>query len=400
MSTPDNPVLDAALAYAARGWPVLPVKDKRPLIAGGCHGATTDPDKIRQWWAKWPDAGVGIATGERSGLVVLDIDPRNGGEDTLHDLVRELGTLPHTAESQTGGGGWHRLFRWPGGPTVGTLGPGLDVKGAGGFVVAAPSLHQSGRRYTWELSSDPFDPDAPAPIADLPPAWVERVHRPQGIQEGPPVSPVSPVSPVVRVPGEIPDAVREMIGATLPTVPGERRARLGRLARGLKLNLGLADTDKGTLRAWVRVWHDEAFPFTSRQHGPDESWYDFLAWWSYVTVPLGGARLEEAFARAETRRPWPEYADFIFEERNRHLFAGCVERQSMTPGQEFVLTARDAGGLIGAHFKTAYDCLMGLALDERIPLIRTHAGKSGRGGRDGSAMRWRVMPEVMEAWNR
>ncbi|GAF94460.1 unnamed protein product, partial [marine sediment metagenome] len=179
--------MDAALRYAARGWPVLPlhgIRDrgctcgrpdcsspgKHPRTARGLKDATTDNQRIKAWWQQWPDANVGVATGNTSGLVVLDVDPRNGGDDILDDLLAAHGPLPETIESVTGGGGRHLFFKHPGGlirTRPNALGRGLDLKADGGYIVAPPSLHANGRRYEWELSSDPKD----VAVADCP-GWL------------------------------------------------------------------------------------------------------------------------------------------------------------------------------------------------------------------------------------
>jgi len=173
-------LLTAALAYARRGWPVFPlhhpVNDRCSCGKAECgnvgkhpryhdadlqHGlkdATTDLETIQRWWSRWPEANIGVVTGAISGLVVLDIDPRHGGHLILEDLEAEYGKLPHTVESQTGGGGRHILFQHPGGRVRSgsdKLGPGLDLKADGGYIVVPPSLHASGQRYEWEVSSTP-----------------------------------------------------------------------------------------------------------------------------------------------------------------------------------------------------------------------------------------------------
>ncbi|MGQ9851700.1 MAG: phage/plasmid primase, P4 family, partial [Aggregatilineaceae bacterium] len=165
----DNNLLQAALSYAARGWPVLPLRPrgKEPLTAHGFKDATTDPAIIVGWWQRWPDANVGIATGGPSGLMVLDVDPRHGGDDSLYDLERQHGPLPDTIESLTGGGGRHILFRCPDGLGGGKLAEGIDIKANGGYIVAPPSIHPSGQRYSWEVAHHPDD----VALAD-PPGWL------------------------------------------------------------------------------------------------------------------------------------------------------------------------------------------------------------------------------------
>ncbi len=154
-------VLAAALAYAAHGWPVHPLygperrvphPGKQPVLGRWQEQAATDPDVIRGWWERWDDSNIGIVTGPRSGLAVLDVDPRSGGTDSLAELEERTGVLPGTVQSVTGGGGVHLLYRHPGAPIKSrahSLGPGLDVKADGGQIVAPPSLHPSGRRYAW-----------------------------------------------------------------------------------------------------------------------------------------------------------------------------------------------------------------------------------------------------------
>lgn len=188
--------LAAALSYAARGWPVFPVHSirergtqctcgrrdcgspgKHPRTENGLKDATTDERTIRGWWQRWPDAGVAIATGR--GLVVVDIDVHKGGDDSYVDARRALGDVPDTVEVITGSGGRHIYLAAPEGVAVrcsaGQLGPGLDVRGDGGYVVAPPSLHASGRRYQWELSGDPDD----VAVAPMPDGWLARLTAPQ-----------------------------------------------------------------------------------------------------------------------------------------------------------------------------------------------------------------------------
>jgi len=159
-------LLEAALSYARRGWPVFPCapRAKTPLTPHGLKDATTDPDIIRAWFARWPQANIAIVTGDESGFFVLDVDPRAGGDETLRDLEQQFGPLPETVESLTGGGGRHILFRCPLGLRCAKLGEGLDLKANGGYIIAPPSIHPSGRAYGWDAAHHPEDVElAPAP---------------------------------------------------------------------------------------------------------------------------------------------------------------------------------------------------------------------------------------------
>ena len=140
-------LLDGALQLARRGarvFPCLP-RGKVPLVPHGCLDATSDARTIRRWWARWPGANLGLATG--GGLLVLDVDPRHGGDAGLAALE----ALPATREALTGGGGRHLYLRATGPVrcSAGRLRPGLDVRGEGGYVVAPPSVHPSGALYRW-----------------------------------------------------------------------------------------------------------------------------------------------------------------------------------------------------------------------------------------------------------
>jgi hypothetical protein len=155
-------LLRAALTYARRGIPVFPCEPggKAPLTYSGFWDATTDARRVKTWWNRWPYANVGVPTGERSGLLVLDVDPRDGGLESLAALELINGSLPRTAKTRTGGGGVHVFFRSPAREEVrnsaGRLGPGLDVRGEGGYVVVPPSRTQSA--YKWLDRTSPADP--------------------------------------------------------------------------------------------------------------------------------------------------------------------------------------------------------------------------------------------------
>ena len=169
----ENNVMLAALKYARLGWPVLPLAPgkKNPATNHGVKDVTKLETKIRKWFTNHLDRGVGIACGEASGLVVIDVDPRNGGEDTLDDLIAKLGELPYTATQLTAGGGFHLLFRYPGARCRGKLGAGVDIKSEGGYIVAHPSTIND-RPYEWKASGDPLDG---ARVAELPEAWRDAI---------------------------------------------------------------------------------------------------------------------------------------------------------------------------------------------------------------------------------
>jgi len=152
----------AALNYCAAGWSVVPLRprDKRPLIEWErFQHELASSATVTYWYRRWPDANVGVVTGAISNLVVLDIDPNHGGDASIGRLERKLAPLPVTVQATTGGGGRHLYFAHPGGLVRNrtALAQGIDVRGDGGYIVAPPSVHPSGRRYAWVPGRSPAE---------------------------------------------------------------------------------------------------------------------------------------------------------------------------------------------------------------------------------------------------
>jgi hypothetical protein len=195
----------AARTYAAAGLAVFPLwwpagtatgcacpdlncrsQAKHPLTRSGVNDASRDLTEIVNWWTRWPQANIGLPA-QGNGLAILDIDAGSGkhGEESFAKLCAYLdrrGTpLPDTLTQHTGGGGRHMLYAAPDGGikgvsnAFGTDMPHLDTRGRGGYIVAAPSVHLSGRRYAWkdflatpvpwpEILTRLIDPPKPKPI--------------------------------------------------------------------------------------------------------------------------------------------------------------------------------------------------------------------------------------------
>jgi hypothetical protein len=143
-------------------------------VQGGFKTATTDLATVQRWWRQWPAANIGIATGDASGLVVVDVDPDHGGVDTIRSLIGRNGPLPRGPVVRTGSGGWHLYFRHPGHDvrnSAGLLGAGLDVRADGGYIIGPPSRHATGGAYRWR---------EPVPgLPDLPDWLLTALERPQ-----------------------------------------------------------------------------------------------------------------------------------------------------------------------------------------------------------------------------
>lgn len=153
---------DAAVEYSRLGWSVIPLRprEKRPDIRSWAkyQQQAASVEQVQRYWERHPDANIGIVTGAVSGLVVLDVDG-DAGRKSLRGRH-----LPMTPVVETGRG-FHYYFAHPGGE-IRTCkpAPGLDLKAEGGYVVAPPSAHPSGRQYRWSDGLSPYDvPLAPCP---------------------------------------------------------------------------------------------------------------------------------------------------------------------------------------------------------------------------------------------
>jgi hypothetical protein len=209
MTTPDTePALPHARAWARRGHGVFPLywpvthngqtvcacgrlcgkqAAKHPIARYAPHGhlsATTNDDTIKQWWELCvPQANLAVATEK---LIVIDNDPRHGGDESLAALEREHGELPRTWVSLTGGGGEHRIYAAPDDVAIASfsaancttppLGPGIDIRARGGYIAVPPSRHISGRAYSWNVDFHPAD----TPLAPSPDWLIERLTRARG----------------------------------------------------------------------------------------------------------------------------------------------------------------------------------------------------------------------------
>ena len=168
-------MLDAALIYASAGWPVFPCNPKqreggkRPLVAGadkdehgkpipktgGLWRASTDEAQIRAWWGRYPKALIGVPTGARIGLFVVDLDPRDGEtvDEVLARLEAVVGPLPYSPVSVTQSGGRHIWLKNAAGADLPKNSaariPGVDWRGEGGYVIVPPSVMSDGKAYSW-----------------------------------------------------------------------------------------------------------------------------------------------------------------------------------------------------------------------------------------------------------
>lgn len=291
-------MLDYALRYAQMGWHVFPVwgaKDgkcrcgrecnspaKHPvemLVPNGQNAATTDPEIIRRWYSRMPEAGIAVFM-QPSGLVGIDIDPRNGGIDTIDDVEGKNGPLISDVLQFTQGGGEHRVFSLAKDASIalpGKLGPGVDVK-RNGYIVLSPTQGVSGQ-YAWEASSDPLEGMIPSPLPD----WVRdlgQIHAPAPA--------VDASAPRFVTPGQL-DELR----SALEHIPSDDR--------DLWVKTGLALCSIG--QAGFSLW--DAWSKKSKKYDPVDA---FRVWRSFKP---GSINFESVFHEAQMRGWLNPLAGFV-----------------------------------------------------------------------------------------
>lgn len=174
MTTTQHRMLTQAMTFLVQGWSVFPCGwNKHPLVARGFHAASRDEEQVRQWWGQWPHALVGAPTGRANGVLVLDADvDKDRGINGL-DALHWLPNLPDTLEATTPRGGRHYYLRLPSGlyipSSASKLGPGIDIRCEGGYVILPGSITRRGR-YDW-------DEHNPPQMAEVPRWLIERAQR-------------------------------------------------------------------------------------------------------------------------------------------------------------------------------------------------------------------------------
>ena len=231
-------MLAAVLKYARHGTPVFPVDpaDKSPLCTHGFHDATAREYQVRAWWRRWPNAMIGMPTGPRTRIWVLDVDAELIATHPMARLYAIHGPLPDTAASDTPRGGMHFFFRWDGANirnSIGKLGPGVDVRGHGGYVVLPPRVRSDGKAYCWNTTN--------TKAAEAPSWLVEEILKVQSRDEPRLTGPVITVNgtPRINASGSLRDriwaraALEEECALVVAAPAGTRNDTLNRAAFNL-----------------------------------------------------------------------------------------------------------------------------------------------------------------------
>ena len=265
-----------AQALANRGWPVFPLApgSKQPLSAmapNGFHSASTDPEQIRRWWTARPDAGVGLALKD-SGLVCVDVDPRNGGLETLERLEAQHGPMQSDVMAYTPGGGMHFLFSAQlVGNLPGTLGAGIDLK-ADGYICVEPTIHPNGKAYAWEASSDPMEGCMPSSL----PGWIRDLVR------APLQAPAMAPSTVLPMPAERRASLQQALGH----IPSDDRETWLQVGMAIQNELPTAEG----FDLWTQ-WSQHSSKFNPRDQ--------LRVWRSFEPKGLAGVGVNTVFKMAQ-----------------------------------------------------------------------------------------------------
>ena len=427
-SPPYHTARDAAMAYAEAGWRVLPVwgvrdggtcrcrggarcssPGKHPRTPDGVRAASADVKRIATWRLD-ARANIAIATGAESGLVVVDVDPRSGGDETLAALERRLGPLPATPRVDTGGGGWHIYVAHPGHAVRGTLGGGIDIKSDGGYVVAPPSGHASGGAYTWHPGLTPMD----VPLAELPAEWrlalfsdrkkpgqpgvcytdsarPLRLHRTTQTPQDTLVPPgrQSGLGEMLRAPPD--DYTAWAIAQTLPRERGQRHSAIFGFARLIAARPDIAQRDTMALYRLAVRWHEAAVAHLGAgaiAASAAETAEDFLEGLGHVRTP--GMALPELAAALARDAPVPAAAADLDDTAQR-VAALCREMQRLSrDGDPWYLATRTLARLVPG-VGSAMGASRVLRLLERLGILRC-VQRGTVHGRQATV--WRYVPPL------
>jgi hypothetical protein len=346
-----------------------PSPGKHPRTPQGIHAATTDPAKLGTW--KWSTANVGIATGPKSGILVLDVDGQAGWK-SYDELKRKLGPLVESgapAKVITSKGGAHAYVAYPEGlaiPSRAGIAEYVDIRAEGGYVVAPPSWHASGHVYAFDpwiwplpqLSSKWADflatHGTPSPLGE----FTER----QKIQKDTEETEAAPQN------GILTNEIRTFIQRYLPKTTGTRNKQIFELARAIKGLPRYADADAMTLLPLVQYWHGEGIRRgVIETQTFDDTMADWLNSWPKVKFPKGEDPMTRVVQLAQQKKP--QAAKQFDTEAVRLLVGICYHLQKATGDNPFFLSCRKAGEIIQVSHVQASKYLSMLVSVQLLKLV-------------------------------
>lgn len=323
---PTSAAYEMALEYAKDGLRVIPVHHKKKDGRCSCsnrycravakhprprewqHKASYDPRQIRKWFTNWSAANVGIVTGAESGIVVVDVDIKDGGLESFRQLADEHPAIMQARLIKTGSGGCHLYFKHPGGhvPNSVRIYSGIDIRGDNGMVLAPPSVHASGNAYD-VVNNVPF-----SGLPLLPDIFRLRCHKESyrsvtgetqekyksDTSNSKLVHSVKKNAPstfsITNLSSDVQQQIMQAVEASIPRQAGIRNQQTFELARRIQSipDINWKEIDVNELKPVVEDWHNKSreaaeqqgFQFNSFSR---ESWKDFAFGWPLVEVPHG-----------------------------------------------------------------------------------------------------------------
>jgi hypothetical protein len=370
-------LLDHALAYAKRGWSIIPVRGKKPVgLWKPFQQSPADPATLHRLLGKDGITGVAAITGKVSGgLAVRDFDQADAYFAWGAKHPDDAAKLPTVKTAR----GYH-VYGHLDDEAFTTFDDGELRATSGHFIVVPPSAHPDGPAYSWIVPL----PAPGTPLPPLPPSLGTPVD-PEGRRRTQEHSLTSSICPKILDHAR----VQQAIVGTLPSGPGLRRKRLFDLARIIK---GLfPNASPAELRSVVRDWHTRALPLIRTKPFTD-TWTDFIAAWSCCRCPAG--KSFKAAAEAAEAGHVPAVCDELgYDGDLRRLAALCYQLQLQWGDHPFPLGCRLAGTFLGASKNDANRMLNALAFDQVIRLEKL-GRKSNKPGRPNKASMWRFVASM------
>jgi hypothetical protein len=284
-----------------------PKPGKHPRLGKWPDTATSDVEIIREWWKKWPDANVGVATGERSGIIVFDFDGEEG-EKALEELAKRDPSILATRVHRSGSGGTHLFFQSIGIPVKNAVRriPGMDVRGNSGMIIVPPSDHVSGEHYS--VISNQLIAELPASLRSFLFCHKEDdVHKESnGDKENEDVKNMKQGKDEKKgaktiglktqsIPSGLSDQIELAVIESVPHYQGQRHKQVFEFARCLLAIEGISQEIPAiSFRPFVQRWFHMALTESIERgfsiNGDfEETWSDFTKSWGKVQYPKGAS---------------------------------------------------------------------------------------------------------------
>ncbi len=356
---PDN-LLNSALAYARRGWSIIPVMGKKAAgLWKPFQERPADETTLHKLFAKRGITGLAVVTGKVSGgLAVRDFDDADAYHVWAKANPGDAGTVPTVRTAR----GFHVYGRLDAEQFI-DFGDGELRADSRHYVLLPPSVHPDGIVYTWTV------PLAAGPLPPLP----STLTTPKQAQ--------ADTSIHIACATQLKGVVKRLITDTLPTGPGQRNRRLFDLARAVKGVLPNATADQ--LRPIVVEWHRQALPHI-RTKEFSESLTDFAIAWEWVKRPQGGS-LSAAVAAAG-RVILTGYAA-AYDGHLCRLARLCAALQTQSGDRPFPLSCRVAADCLHTSAVHANRLLKTLQFDGVLVLVKKGTKRSGK------ASEWRFIDQ-------